>query len=75
LQQKALLFLTTGVGNTGLKTTLVADVHTDGNEKKVLEEGVGKMDMIVVACPQPDGSAPESKSVRHFCIPFLVTLH
>jgi hypothetical protein len=43
--------------STGLKTTLVADVHTCGAEKKVLEEGVGKVDMIVVACPQPDGSA------------------
>ncbi|MFC1635076.1 DUF3160 domain-containing protein [Planctomycetota bacterium] len=44
--------------NTGLKTTLVADVHTcGGDEKKVLEEAVGKVDLIVVACPLPDGSA------------------
>ena len=44
--------------NTGLKTTLVADVHTcGGDEKKVLEEAVGKVDLIVVVCPLPDGSA------------------
>ncbi|MBN2312920.1 MAG: DUF3160 domain-containing protein [Sedimentisphaerales bacterium] len=43
---------------TGLKTTLVADVHTcGGDEERVLEEAVGKVDLIVVACPQPDGSA------------------
>ncbi|UCD50293.1 MAG: DUF3160 domain-containing protein [Phycisphaerales bacterium] len=41
----------------GLKTTLIADVHTDINTEGVLEEGVGKVDLIVVACPQPDGSA------------------
>jgi hypothetical protein len=42
---------------TGLKTTLVADVHTcGGDEDKVLEEAVGKVNLIVVACPQPDGS-------------------
>jgi len=41
----------------GLKTTLVADVHTDVNTEGVLEEGVGKVDLIVVACPQSDGSA------------------
>lgn len=41
----------------GLKTTLVADVHTCGREEMVLEEAVGKVDLIVVACPQPDGSA------------------
>lgn len=44
-------------GVTGLKTTLVADVHTCGIEGMVLEEAVGKVDLIVVACPQPDGSA------------------
>ncbi len=43
--------------STGLKTTLVADVHTCGTGDMVLEEGVGKVDLIVVACPKPDGSA------------------
>ena len=43
--------------STGLKTTLVADVHTCGTGDMVLEEGVGKVDLIVVACPRPDGSA------------------
>jgi hypothetical protein len=37
------------------KTTIVADVHTDSNTKKVLEEGVGYVDMMVVAYTVPDG--------------------
>ncbi len=40
----------------GLKTTLVADVHTESNEAMVVEEGVGKIDFIVTACPTPDGT-------------------
>lgn len=47
----------TGPDWGGLKTTLIADVHTCPSEERVLEEGVGKVDLIVVACPQPDGSA------------------
>jgi hypothetical protein len=47
----------TGPDYGGLKTTLVADVHTCISENRVLEEGVGRVDLIVVACPQPDGSA------------------
>jgi hypothetical protein len=31
------------------KTTIVADVHTDGNTKQILEEGIGYVDLIVVA--------------------------
>jgi hypothetical protein len=50
-------WIVTGVGETGLKTTLVADVHTVGSEQSVLEEVVGKVDIVVVACPRPDGSA------------------
>jgi hypothetical protein len=49
-------YLTTGINDEGLKTTLVADVHTEGFEERVLEEAVGKVDIIVVACPAPDGS-------------------
>jgi hypothetical protein len=37
------------------KTTVVADVHTDGNTGAVLEEGVGYVDMLVVAYELPDG--------------------
>lgn len=48
--------LVTGVEDTGLKTTLVADVHTEGFEAMVLEEGVGTVDLLVVACPAADGS-------------------
>jgi len=45
-----------GVNDIGLKTTLVADVHTHTVEKLVVEEATGKVDLIVVACPTPDGS-------------------
>ncbi|RZN37033.1 MAG: DUF3160 domain-containing protein [Methanophagales archaeon ANME-1-THS] len=38
------------------KTTIVADVHTEGNTQQVLEEGVGYVDIIVVAYKLPDGS-------------------
>jgi hypothetical protein len=37
------------------KTTIVADVHTDPNSGKVLEEGVGYVDYILVAYKVPDG--------------------
>jgi hypothetical protein len=39
----------------GAKTTLVADVHTDGNTKQVLEEGVGYVKLLVAAYMLPDG--------------------
>jgi hypothetical protein len=39
----------------GMKTTLVADVHTDQNSKQVLEEGTGYVDMGVFVYRQPDG--------------------
>ena len=45
-----------GVEEKGLKTTLVADVHTHIVEEKVVEEAVGNVDLIVVAFPGPDGS-------------------
>jgi len=47
---------TIGVEEQGVKTTLVADVHTYSYESKVVEEGVGHVDLIIVACPLPDGS-------------------
>jgi len=47
----------TEIGQASTKTILVADVHTCSPEETVLEEAVGKVDLIVVACPQPDGSA------------------
>jgi hypothetical protein len=37
------------------KTTIIADVHTDGNTGQVLEEGVGYVDLIVAAYKVPDG--------------------
>lgn len=46
----------TGTDDIALKTTLVADVHTSSVEAKVVEEAVGKVDLIIVACPNPDGS-------------------
>jgi hypothetical protein len=36
-------------------TTIIADVHTDGNTGQVLEEGVGYVDLVVVAYEVPDG--------------------
>jgi hypothetical protein len=44
-----------GVDEKAKKTTIVADVHTDGNTLLVLEEGVGYVDMIIVAYKVPDG--------------------
>ena len=44
-----------GVEEDGVKTTLVADVHTHGAEGQVVEEGVGYVDLLVVACPQYNG--------------------
>lgn len=45
----------TGVAAKGKETTIVADVHTDCNTKMVLEEGVGYVDLILVAYIVPDG--------------------
>jgi hypothetical protein len=45
-----------GTEDIALKTTLVADVHTYALESTVVEEAVGKVDLMVVACPNPDGS-------------------
>ncbi|MEW6686275.1 MAG: DUF3160 domain-containing protein [Candidatus Edwardsbacteria bacterium] len=45
-----------GVENKGMKTTMIADVHTDQNTKKVLEEGTGYVNLLVVAYLQPDNT-------------------
>jgi len=37
-----------------LKSSIVADVHTDGNTQQVLEEGVGNVKAMVVAYELPD---------------------
>jgi hypothetical protein len=37
------------------KTVLVADVHTDGNTEKVLEEGVGYIKTAIIAYKLPEG--------------------
>ena len=42
------------VDDKARKTTVVADVHTDGNTGNALEEGVGYVDMVVVAYKLPD---------------------
>lgn len=52
----ALQWAVLGVSEAGTKTTLVADVHTHGAEQRVVEEGVGNVDLIFVACPTPEGS-------------------
>jgi hypothetical protein len=43
------------VDDKAQKTTIVADVHTDGNSGLVLEEGVGYVDFVIVAYKVPDG--------------------
>jgi len=43
------------VTREGTTTAVVADVHTDPYDNLVLEEGVGYVDLVVVACPDPDG--------------------
>ncbi|MFW6120383.1 MAG: DUF3160 domain-containing protein [Petrotogales bacterium] len=44
-----------GVKDQGKETTIVADVHTDSNTDQVLEEGIGYVDLIIVAYKLPDG--------------------
>ncbi len=46
---------TRGVEEAGSKTTIIADVHTDGNTRQVLEEGVGYVQTVAVAYQLPDG--------------------
>jgi hypothetical protein len=48
--------IVTGVEVEGKETTIVADVHTDTNlPMEVLEEGIGYVDLILVAYKVPDG--------------------
>jgi len=47
--------IVTGVKDKGKETTIIADVHTDANTEQVLEEGIGYVDLIVVAYKVPDG--------------------
>lgn len=47
---------TTGFNLNALRTTLVADVHTDQNSGQVLEEGTGPTALVVVANLLPDGA-------------------
>jgi len=39
----------------GLKTTIIADVHTDINSKQCLEEASGYVDYIIIAYKRPEG--------------------
>ena len=49
-------YIVVGVEAKGKETTLVADVHTDTNlPMEVLEEGVGYVDLALVAYKVPDG--------------------
>jgi hypothetical protein len=53
---KRLENIVVGVEAEGKETTVVADVHTDTNPPaEVLEEGVGYVDLILVAYKVPDG--------------------
>ncbi|MCW3129266.1 MAG: DUF3160 domain-containing protein [Methanophagales archaeon] len=44
-----------GVNTESKETTIVADVHTDCNTEMVLEEGVGYVNLVLVAYNVPDG--------------------
>jgi hypothetical protein len=48
--------IVTAVEVRGKETTLVADVHTDVYSGRVLEEGLGYVDLALVAYKVPDGS-------------------
>ena len=48
-------YVITNVDEKAKKTTIIADVHTDGNTRQVLEEGVGYVKLMVVAYKVPDG--------------------
>jgi hypothetical protein len=41
---------------TEVRTSLIADVHTDGNSRQVLEVGTGNLDLLVVVVRDPDGT-------------------
>ena len=45
-----------GISDRSKTTVVVADVHTDLNLGLVLEEGVGRLDLIVVIFPTPAGN-------------------
>ncbi len=48
------------VAGDGLRASLVADVHTDGNTKTVLEEAVGNLDWVLVLHKAPGGAITAS---------------
>ncbi|MCC6575422.1 MAG: DUF3160 domain-containing protein [Planctomycetes bacterium] len=39
----------------GLRTDIIADVHTDGNSKQCLEVGTGKLRLVAITFLNPDG--------------------
>jgi hypothetical protein len=45
-----------GTDDLAHRTSLVADVHTCSSEAQVVEEATGRVDLIIVACSNPDGS-------------------
>ena len=45
-----------GISDRSKTTVVVSDVHTDLNLGLVLEEGVGRLDLIVVIFPSPAGN-------------------
>jgi hypothetical protein len=48
----------TDVEDTGVMTTLIADVHTYSYEELVVEEAVGYVELIIVACYTPNNLSP-----------------
>lgn len=50
-----MVLMSASVDEEARKTTLVADVYTEPNNRLVLEEGTGYVDMAIVAYKVPDG--------------------
>ncbi len=50
-----LKWVVAGVDDQGLETTIIADVHTDGNTGQALEEGTGYLRLMLVAYRMPQG--------------------
>ncbi len=44
-----------GTEEEAIWTTVIADVHADPNTGQVLEEGTGRLMLLVAAMPTPDG--------------------
>ncbi|MFA5771784.1 MAG: DUF3160 domain-containing protein [Thermoplasmata archaeon] len=49
-------YLTDSILADGKETTMIADVHTDGNTGQCLEEAVGYVDYVIIVVENPNGT-------------------